>query len=185
MTRTSFKTSWNIHKWTGITCALVFTMIATTGFLLLIKKRAAWIQPPTMRGTDGAPTDWLPMPAILDNVYALDDPAFSSLDDIDRIDTRVGRNLHKIRSEHGDMEVQVDAISGAILSGPVPRRSDFIERLHDGSFFGDFAHDWVMPLIALGLLGLVVTGLWIWIEPILNRRKRRRARANANATQSS
>ena len=74
-------------------------------------------------------------------------------------------------------------MTGAILSGPVPRRSDLIERIHDGSFFGDWAHGWVMPATAIALLVLVVTGIWVWVTPIL-RRKRVRARGKALAAKS-
>ena len=47
----SFKLFWTAHKWTGIVLAIVFASTAVTGFLLLVKKEFAWIQPPTNTGT--------------------------------------------------------------------------------------------------------------------------------------
>ena len=43
----SFKFFWTVHKWTGLIAAAFFACTATTGFLLLIKKKVDWIQPPT------------------------------------------------------------------------------------------------------------------------------------------
>lgn len=181
-----FKLSWNLHKWVGIGLALIIAMVSVTGFLLLIKKDYAWIQPPTKRGVEGEVAEFLPLSEVFDAIYALEHPAFASFDDIDRVDTRPDKRVHKVRSNHDHMEVQVDAITGEILSGPLPRRSDLIEQIHDGSLFGDWAHGWVMPASAVLLMGLVVTGLWIWITPIVKRRRRRLAKeARANAATAS
>ena len=76
-------------------------------------------------------------------------------------------------------KIQVCAVTGAILSGPLTRRSDLIESIHDGSFFGDWAHGWVMPAAAIGLLVLTVSGIWVWIAPVLTRRRRRAVAASA------
>ena len=45
---------WNTHKWTGIILSIVFLNIAVSGLLLLIKKDYDWIQPPTIRGSEGS-----------------------------------------------------------------------------------------------------------------------------------
>jgi uncharacterized iron-regulated membrane protein len=173
------KLFWNIHKYAGIALSLLVSMIAVTGLLLLLKKDIPTLQPPTQRGAEGGPAEFLSIDEVLQRTYAIGHPAFTGPDDIERIDLRIDRRVHKVRSHHGFMEVQVDAVTGAILSGPLPRRSDLIERIHDGSFFADWVHGWVMPTVALGLLLLTGTGLWIWIAPILGRRARRRAARTA------
>jgi uncharacterized iron-regulated membrane protein len=173
------KLFWAIHKYAGVALALLVTMVAVTGLLLLLKKDFAALQPPTQRGSDGRPADFLSIDEVLRRTYAIGHPAFTGPEDIERIDLRIDRRVHKVRSRRGFMEVQVDAVTGAILSGPLPRRSDLLERIHDGSFFADWVHGWVMPAVAMGLLLLTGTGLWIWIAPILTRRARRRARLRA------
>lgn len=177
----TFKLVWNIHKYVGIVLAIIVAMISVTGFLLLVKKDYAYLQPPTERGAAGEPEEFLSVSEILDRVYATGHPAFAGPDDIDRIDFRLGRRVHKVRSQHEYLEVQVDAVTGAILSPPTPRRSDLIEQIHDGSYFADWVHGWVMPLTAVGMLTLTVSGLWVWIAPILKRRRRRAAAARAAA----
>jgi uncharacterized iron-regulated membrane protein len=171
----TFKFFWTTHKWTGIIISAILSMSAVTGFLLLIKKEVGWIQPPTQMGAAGTPESFVTIADALESVYALGRPEFRTADDIDRIDVRVGKRVYKVRSKHGDVEAQVDAVTGEVM-GVAVRRSDLLERIHDGSFFGDWAHDWVMPAVAVLLMFLVCSGLWLWLEPKWRRRVRRRTR---------
>ena len=190
----TLKTFWTIHKWAGIVLALLVALVSVTGFLLLVKKDFAWLQPPTERGGAAeTAADFLPIDAIFAaaaaHAAATGTDGFAELSDIDRVDFRPGRGIHKIRSKAtaggAPLEIQVDAVTGEVLAGPGVRRSDLIERIHDGSFFGDWAHGWLMPAVAIGLLLLTFSGLWIWMEPIVKRRsRRRRAKALATAPKS-
>ncbi len=176
----TFKFFWTTHKWTGILLSSILAMTAVTGFLLLIKKKVDWIQPPSAVAAEGSIDDFAPLQDVINAVLAESHPDFVTADDIDRIDTRPDKRLHKVRSKSNHTEYQVDAITAEILSGPHTRRSDFIETLHDGSFFGEWAHAWVMPATSTGLLFLTGSGLWLWLEPKWRRRQRRR-RAQQNA----
>ncbi|MDY0109632.1 MAG: hypothetical protein RBT60_06810 [Candidatus Krumholzibacteria bacterium] len=84
------------HQWIGIVVSVWLLLLSVMGFLLLIKKKVDWIQPPT-------------------------------------------------------------------------RRSDLLERLHDGSLFGGFVHGWFSPLVAVSVAFLTVSGCWLWLAP---RRRR-------------
>lgn len=168
-----FRFIWNAHKWIGITVAVFFVVISVTGTMLLLKKNVAWLQPPTQRGAEGDIADFLPIQDVLATAFESGHPDFRSIDDIDRIDFRPGKRVHKVRSKHNNAEIQVDAITGEILSIDV-RRSDLIEQIHDGSIVGDWFKVWFMPLVALCMLLLVVSGLWIWIQPIIRRKRRKK-----------
>jgi uncharacterized iron-regulated membrane protein len=74
--------------------------------------------------------------------------------------------------------MQVGAISGEILSVDW-RPSDLLESIHDGSFVGGWMHDWIMPAVPVAMMFLVFSGIWLWVEPVVRRRKRRR-RAKMN-----
>jgi uncharacterized iron-regulated membrane protein len=145
-----------------------------TGFLLLAKKDYAWIQPPTQRATAGETKDFASLQQVLASVFAERHPDFGTLGDIERIDFRPGRRVHKVHSVRNHSEFQVDAVTGTVLGPARCRTSDLIEQLHDGSFYGEWAHAWLMPVAALALLFLVVSGIYIWLAPILKRRRRRR-----------
>ena len=174
----AFKFFWTTHKWTGILLGIVFLNLAVTGYLLLVKKDYDWIQPPSAKATAGRVEEFASLQKIFAAVIAENHPDFRSADDVDRIDFRPGKRLHKVRSKHNHAEIQVDAVTGAVLQHGF-RASDLIEQIHDGTFFGGWAHDWLMPVVAGALLFLVVSGLYIWIAPILKKRRRRLDKARA------
>lgn len=167
---------WHTHKWVGISAAAFLLLIAVTGFLLLLKKEYSWIQPPTQeaeRVPMASPLAFLTIEDAWKKVQAQGHPDFESHEDIDRIDVRPAKRIYKFRSKHNHTEIQVDAVTGKVLS-VATRRSDFLESLHDGSWFAKPVHDYLMPLVAICLAFLVGSGLWLWVRPILSRRARRK-----------
>lgn len=173
-----FKFFWTTHKWAGIILSIVFVSTAITGFMLLIKKKVDWIQPPTQKDEAGEIEDFISSQRLFEIVFEQNHQDFQSLDDIDRVDFRPGKRVFKVRSKHNLAEIQVGAVTGDVLSVSY-RPSDLLENIHDGSFFGDWAHNWLMPATAIALLFMVFSGLWLWIHPILRKRRRRKERARA------
>ncbi len=165
-----FKFFWTTHKWTGIILAFVFLYMSTTGFLLLIKKRNHWIQPPTKRGAEGELEDFITLQRLVDVVRAQNHPDFTSLEDIERIDFRPGKRVFRVHSEHHYAEIQVCAVTGKVLNVSW-RPSDLFEDIHDGSFFAGWYHDWAMLGVSAGLLFLAISGWWLWLDPIVRKRR--------------
>lgn len=174
-----FKLCWEVHRWTGVVAALFLAVLSVTGFLLLIKKDYAWIQPPTTADTAGEASAYLPLDEVYKRVFALGHAELRSEADIDRIDFRPSKRCYKVRAKSNDFEVQVGAVTGEILS-VATRRSDWIERLHDGSLIAEWLHNWWMPMVAIGLFTLTLTGSYIFIWPYV-RRWRRRGKPPRNA----
>lgn len=172
----AFKFFWTTHKWTGIILGVVFVNLAVTGYFLLQKKEHAWLQPPTQQATAGELKDCISLRQVFDVVLAQNHPDFRTDQDIDRVDFRPSNNVHKVRSKHNYSEIQVCALTGGVLSVET-RTSDWIEQLHDGSFFGDWVHVWIMPIAAIALLFLVGSGIYIWLAPIMSRRRRNKIRS--------
>jgi uncharacterized iron-regulated membrane protein len=141
-----------------------------TGLLLLEKKAYEWIQPATRTGTEGTINDCIDMQKVFDIAFAQGHQSFQGLEQIDRVDFRPDKRVFKVRSRKNYMEMQIDAVSGAILNISA-RRSDLCENLHDGSFFGQTMHGKLMPIVAIANLTLVATGLYIWLGPKLKRKK--------------
>lgn len=167
-----FRAVWTLHRWLGLAAGLVLLLSAGTGLLLLRKKEHAWLQPPAMRGADGPPAALRPLAEVYAAVFALGAPELRSEADIARVDFRPQERVHKVVSRHGDVEVQVCAIT-LRTSGPAVRRSDWIERLHDGSWLGAVGHDALMPAVAVALAVLAVSGYAMWGWPAWQRRRRR------------
>ncbi|MEN8127300.1 MAG: PepSY domain-containing protein [Planctomycetota bacterium] len=157
------------HKWLGIIFAIAFLNIAVTGFLLLEKKNLTWIQPETKQGGGNNTAPFITNPRLFQAVFAQNHNDFQTLDDIDRVDFRPHKRIFKVRSKKNHAEMQVDATTGDILS-VAKRRSDLIESLHDGSFFGGLVYRLMMPMVAAAMLYLTLTGLYLWLAPIIKRR---------------
>lgn len=160
-----------LHRMGAIVIALPLIVIIVTGLLLDFKKQAAWIQPPTQRGS--ATELSLPWPQVLSAVKAIPEAQVNDWNDIDRIDARPGKGVLKVRCASG-WEVQLDGASGAVLSSQ-KRRSDLIEELHDGSWFHGKVKWFIFLPTALLLAILWATGLYLWWLPMRVRRNRRRA----------
>ena len=77
----------------------------------------------------------------------------------------------------------MDANNADLLSATY-RRSDWIEALHDGSFFHDAAKLWVFLPNGLVLLGLWFTGMYLWWLPISVKRRKRRQREQKSLDKS-
>ena len=173
-----FKFFWTTHKWAGIILAVIFTCTSVTGFMLLIKKKVDWIQPATQKDAEGQIEDFISTQEMFDIVLAQDHPDFRSLDDVDRVDFRPDNRVFKVHSKYHYAEIQVGAVTGEVLDVAL-RPSDLLEDLHDGSFFAVWVHEWLMPAAAAGLLFMVCSGLWLWIEPMVRRSRRKRRRKAA------
>jgi len=178
--------SWNrwsrkLHRWGAVITAIPLLLVVVSGILLQVKKQSSWVQPATIKGTGDVPQiEWQ---QILDAATSVEQANVSSWDDIDRVDVRPGKGMAKVQCENR-WEVQVDLSNGKVLASNY-RRSDFIESLHDGSFFSDGAKLWLFLPNGLILLGLWCTGLYLWWLPIGARRKKKRKKSLAPSADST
>jgi uncharacterized iron-regulated membrane protein len=162
-----------LHRWGALLTALPLLIVIVSGLLLQVKKQIPWVQPPTIKGTvKNAPgQSWNELLRVATTVKEAE---VESWKDIDRIDVRPGKGIAKIQCVNR-WELQVDLDSGKLLSSTY-RRSDFIESLHDGSFFSDGAKLWVFLPNGIVLFGLWVSGVWLWYIPFAAKRKKRQRR---------
>ena len=155
--------------------ALPFLIVVCTGLLLQLKKQLAWVQPPEQKTSVHVPT--VTMAQILATAKSVPDAKVSSWEDIDRLDVRPGKGIVKVATvDH--WELQLDLATGALLQSTY-RRSDLIESLHDGSWFHDLVKLWVFLPAAVIVLGLWVTGMYLFLLPFRARANKRRSAAAA------
>ncbi len=162
-----------IHYWATAFVAIPVLVIIGSGLLLQMKKHWQWVQPEEQRGTGTAPS--IDLEAILASVRSVPNLGVTSWDDVNRIDLRPSRGMAKVWLRSG-WEVQVDLGTGRVLQTAY-RRSDLIESIHDGSFFGG---EWTklglfLPT-AIVLLAMWITGIWMFVIPLLAKRRRRMTR---------
>ena len=159
------------RRWHRIGALITFVPVAiifASGVILQLKKDWDWVQPPTRRGSSQELV--LGWEEVLAAAREIPEAEVETWDDIDRLDVRPARGMLKVRCANG-WEVQLDAKTGDVLSS-TERRSDWIESIHDGSWFHDQVKLWVFLPTALILCGLWITGVHLWLLPHLVRRRR-------------
>jgi uncharacterized iron-regulated membrane protein len=162
-----------IHYWlTAFTLATV-GVVAVTGMLLSLKKDVASLQPPVAAAAaPGLPA--VPLDRLLVAVARVPGRSDVGWRDVDRIDVRPGDGLAKVIL-NDRTEYQVDLHTAQLLQTGY-RTSDLLETIHDFSFLGDWAKYLLSLPTGLALLVLWGTGAYMFIQPMLVRRRKRRAR---------
>jgi uncharacterized iron-regulated membrane protein len=162
-----------LHYWLSLAILLPVAVIIGSGLLLILKKDVEWIQPSTKRGA--AAELAINFDEILAAAESVEEANIKTWDDIDNLDVRPSRGVVKVRGNNS-WEVQIDASNGAVL-GSAYRRSDLIESIHDGTFFGDPVKYWVVLPTALILLIMWGTGVYLFALPFLGKRAKKRRQA--------
>jgi uncharacterized iron-regulated membrane protein len=159
------------HKVVGIGAAFFLLVMAVTGFLLSLKGEIAWMRPPVGKAEKvESLAEVVSLDVVTQSALAVGRPDLRSVDDIDRIDYRPGKNIFKVISAKGYSEVQVDGKTGQVVA--VGNRNDqLVEDIHDLSFFDERLRTTVSPVIALALAMMAISGVVIWTVPIFRRRK--------------
>ena len=170
-----------IHRWGSIAIALPAIIVIITGIILQLKKESEWIQPPTAKG--GGSELSLSFDQILTAVQRVPEAEVLGWEDIDRLDVRPGKGIVKVRCRNR-WEVQLNVETGDVLQVAY-RRSDLIESLHDGSFFSEPAKLWVFLPAAIVFAILWFTGVYLFFQPYLAKRKKRLRRQAEQSPQSS
>lgn len=161
-----------VHYWASAVIAVPLFIIICTGTVLQLKKHWTWVQPPEQRGSVKAPE--IELSHILEILKAEPSLGVRSWDDVNRLDVRPEKGVVKAWLK-SDWEAQIDLGTGEILQIWV-RRSDWIESIHDGSIFGDVVKLGLFFPTAVTLLLLWLGGMWMWLFPLLNKRRVQRKR---------
>lgn len=166
-----------LHRWGAIAVGLPFLVVIVSGLLLQVKKQVPWVQPVEQR--TAVPVPGLAWETILAAAQSVPQAAVTSWEDIDRLDVRPSKGIVKVIT-NTRWELQLALADGAVLQTAY-RRSDLIEQLHDGSFFGDPAKLWIFLPSGIVVFALWLTGIYLFVLPTLTKRKRERLAAAAAA----
>lgn len=170
-----------LHRWIASLLFVFFFFIATTGLVLGWKKNSnGYLLAKSYKGKSTELSRWLSFDSLhAVAVKALHDSVSAALSPaVDRIDARPEKGMVKIVFANHYWAVQLDASTGQILHME-RRRADFIETLHDGSYFDKLAGNDKQPvklgytsIMGLSLLMLTISGFWLWYNPKRIRRKK-------------
>ncbi len=163
-----------VHRTTGAMLFVFFFIVAVSGILLGWKKHSNGILlSESYKGSSTELKDWLPIDSlhkIACRIFA--DSISSTLSqEIDRIDVRKNDGMIKFVFSEGFWGIQLDGATGNLLHVE-RRRSDFIEKIHDGSIldviFGTGNGQIKLvytSIMGVALLIFTITGFWLWQGP--------------------
>ncbi|HPF46809.1 MAG: PepSY domain-containing protein [Alphaproteobacteria bacterium] len=160
-----------IHNWISIFIALPLLLVIISGLFLQLKKDVDWIQPPSKRGESPA-TPIVSHDELLRAATSVEPTKGMDWSDFERIDYKTDRGMIKFITADG-WEVQVDRTNGLVLS-VMERRSDLLEKIHDGTFFGDWVKYYIILPSAICLFILWITGIYMFVYPYVKRASNKR-----------
>jgi len=171
-----------LHRTTGALLFVFFFILALTGLLLGWKKHSGnLILSKSYEGSSLEMKDWLPVDVLHQKAVAIVreqiSPDIST--ELDRIDYRPDKGMVKFIFVEDFWGVQLDCATGEVLHIE-RRRSDFIEKVHDGSIldywvdaYGGYIKLFYTTVMGGALLLFTISGFWLWYGP-----KRFRATSN-------
>ena len=94
--------------------------------------------------------------------------------DLERVDVKAGKGIVKFVAAN-NWEAQIDTDTGEVLQVAF-RRSDIIEKLHDGSFFASWVKRFIFLPVGIVLLVMWGTGIYLFILPHWKRYQKKQRR---------
>lgn len=158
-----------LHYWLAVIVFVPTFIVFASGLILQVKKQVEWVQPSTQKGTQPNTSVQQPItiPRVLTIVKGIQSIHVSDWSDISKVDVRPHKAMLKVITED-NWEVQLDLYSGEVLQ-IAERRSDWIEAIHDGSFFHSEAKLWLFLPNGILLFLMWVSGL-IMFFPTLRKK---------------
>ena len=169
-----------LHRKIAIFLFIFFLVISVTGLLLGIKKQTGLLAP-TQKGRSDNLSTWLTVDSLQKNaVRYLQDSVSPTLSvTVDRIDIRPDKGIVKFTFKDHFKGLQLDGTTGKLLAIET-RKSDFIEKIHDGSILdkifgtgGEQVKVSYTIIMASSLFILVLSGFWLWLGPKRLRKSRK------------
>jgi uncharacterized iron-regulated membrane protein len=169
-----------VHRLTGAFLFIFFFVVSVTGLLLGWKKNSGgYIMAKSYTGSSTDLKDWLPVDSlqVLASQYLHDSVSPDLSTELDRIDIRKDKGMVKFLYSNHFTGLQLDGATGKLLHIE-ERRSDYLEKVHDGSIIdfylgtsGLFKLSYT-TLMGVALIIFTVTGFWLWYGPIRMKRNR-------------
>lgn len=139
----------------------------------MLKKEVSWIQPPTSKGVVSNEIPTIGFQQLLEISRLQPEANIDEWSDIDRIDVRADKGIAKVRATSG-WEVQVDTHTGEVLNVAF-RRSDVIEKIHDGSYFSNTVKLFIFLPTGILLIVMWGTGIYLFFLPRIRKWKKARS----------
>jgi PepSY-associated TM region len=165
-----------IHRWIALPLFVFMMLVGITGLLLGWKKQTELL--PKTESSKIEKGTYIKLDSIENIAKSYAKIQLKLSDEIDRIDIRPKKGVAKIVFSEHFTELQIDTKSGKILAVNT-RKSDFIEKIHDGSIVdyfikneNDYVKLFYTTSTSIGLILLSFSGFWLWYNPIRIRKRK-------------
>jgi hypothetical protein len=166
-----------IHRWVAVPLFVFMMLVGVTGLLLGWKKQVQLL-PKTESSKADSSTQSIKLDSLQTIAKNFSKNTLKLSDEIDRIDIRPKKGIAKIVFTDHFTELQIDIKTGEILSINT-RKSDYIEKIHDGSIVDYFIKNendafklTYTTITSCGLILLSFSGFWLWYNPIRIRKRK-------------
>ncbi|MGE5084667.1 MAG: PepSY domain-containing protein [Bacillota bacterium] len=154
------------HRWVSAIVAIPFLITLVTGIILATRGFNSWVQPEYLPIKD-VPLS-VSFEQILAAVQGVPEAQIQSWKDVSQIDIRPDKGNIRVRARKTQWEIQIDGATGKV-TGKGIRRSSFLVSLHEGAYFGSFVRYGVFFPASLGVLFLLISGIYIFAQPYFKR----------------
>lgn len=168
-----------VHYWLSLAVMIPLGVMIVAGLFLMLKKDVDWIQPPTARGAAPGAVPSQNLADLFEAAQQVPELQLLSWTDLARVDVKPGKGVIKFVAQN-NWEAQIDTHTADVLQVSY-RRSDLIEQLHDGSFFGSGVKLFVFLPTGIVLLVLWGTGIYLFALPQLRKLTKARQRRHNRA----
>ena len=150
----------NIHRWIAMAILLPLVITSLTGILLILRSKFEWIQPNVE--SYSMPSKWVTIENIYSRLNSDNKNHVKNWKDIKSIIIKPSKGTILVRNS-SDEQIQLSAHNGEVLSVH-PRRTSFLIRLHEGSYWGTYTRDILFTFEAFGLFFLLISGIILIIN---------------------
>ena len=156
------------HRWVSIIITIPFLITLVTGIILATRGFNTWVQPQYDPQT--AAGLHISFEQILAAARSVPEADIQEWKDVSQIDIRPGPGNIRLRAKKTQWEIQIRGVTGEV-TGKGIRRASFLVSLHEGAYFGPIVRYGIFLPSAVGVLFLLVSGVIIFVQPFIVKRK--------------
>lgn len=156
------------HRWISLIIALPFVITLLTGIILATRGFNSWVQPSYAPLTDRGVA--ISFEKILEAARSVPEARIQEWKDISQIDIRPEKANIRVRAKNTLWEIQINGITGEV-TGKGERRFSLLIALHEGAYFGDLVRYGIFFPSSLGVLFLLLSGIYIALQTYMNKHK--------------
>ncbi|MCJ8347493.1 PepSY domain-containing protein [bacterium] len=157
----------HFHRGIGYLVCIPMIITIITGTMLILRSYFPWVQPASIK--QEVPKTWISMEKTLDLLLANPKSLVKSWKDVKSVKISPNKGLIQVRTKQG-LQIQMNGGTGNFLE-IAPRRTSFIIKLHEGSYWSPMVRDFIVLPSAIGLLLLILSGMML----LFNHLKRKKA----------